>query len=69
LLNKERLPPNATITKVVLFYVSSEASCLSGLKFYNGDQCLLSAGPCTRNPFEIPLFEGERIVGIKSRLL
>jgi hypothetical protein len=68
LQNVDRLPPNEPTTKVVLFYASSEASCLSGMQFYSGDRCLLSAGPCTRNPYEIRLFEGEKIVGIKSRV-
>jgi hypothetical protein len=66
LQNEERLPEQP-LTKIILYYVSGEASCLSGMKFFNGENCLLSAGLCLRNPFEIQLFEGERIVGIKSR--
>ncbi len=55
------------VTKIVVYQADSEF--LRGFRFYSksGD-VLLEVGKCTDPPTEFVLQEGERILGIKSRL-
>ena len=56
------------VAKIVVYQVDSNAF-LHGFRFYSkSGEVLLEVGVCTSPPTEFVLQEGERILGIKSRL-
>ncbi len=60
-------PPDSQITKILVNYDPEE--CVTGIKMYTKeDKCVLSIGVFEGSVKEILLQEGERILGIKSRL-
>ncbi len=56
------------VVKIVV-YQSVSGCYLGGFRFYSkSGEVLLEVGRCTEPPTEFVLQEGERILGIKSRL-
>ncbi len=56
------------VAKIVVYQVDSY-DYLHGFRFYSKSaEVLLEVGDCTQPPTEFVLQEGERILGIKSRL-
>jgi hypothetical protein len=58
------------VTKISLYWYDIGDPCVGGCRFYDKNtQILLEFGTCFDSPpFEILLNEGERVIGIKSRL-
>ncbi len=59
------------VAKIVVYWPESD-SCIYGCRFYGKDgKVLLEFGSFheTYTPFEFALADGERVLGIKSRLL
>ncbi len=56
------------VVKIVVYQPRSQA-WLNGFRFYGKDEViLLEVGNCTQPPTEFALQDGERVLGIKSRM-
>ncbi len=66
--NDLKLSKPDPIAKITIYYVPNSPWSL-GFKFFSkSGECLLTAGPCVNTAKDLILQEGERIVGMRSRL-
>jgi hypothetical protein len=65
-----RMAAEQQVAKIVVYWPSND-SCIYGCRFYGKDgKVLLEFGDrFDSTPFEFALADGERVLGIKSRLL
>ncbi len=64
-VRKEISPKDAPITKI---QVSHDGVWICGFKFYSNDKVVLETGFVTREMKEVKLEEGERLIGVKSKI-